>query len=354
MQALDEATLANYIEMLKNSMKPDNEAQTLSRQQYEFLSPQDDFSAYLAAIYGGEVAVDASLRQMAGLGLKSHIDSNFIKISPQTIEFCQTKILLGFRAQETSLSETASNLISTIVVRGGLNVWPGIVDFLIEHLGTEEVEHASHALSLIIEDSNDAFVHAKYRDNLVDLTAKSLELLSQSSSEKVKANLIHAMNMLVLTSNEIVYDQTEKYLEVLVNMIEESGSTLIQFKALQGVTSVLDFRPELIIKSYTKVFDLMLKALIPHDQRISLTAAEFWSGLLYAYLPEGDEQRLAALEEVLPHLVGPLLDCCIFTEEDQMLIDESKDQDIAIFNDKYYESHTVEFTDEGEDMEGTR
>jgi hypothetical protein len=57
-----------------------------------------------------------------------------------------------------------------------------------------------------------------------------------------------------------MYESTESYLEILLTEAK-SGLEDVQLKALQGISIILDFRPELIFKHYEAVFRLMIDAL---------------------------------------------------------------------------------------------
>jgi len=55
---------------------------------------------------------------------------------------------------------------------------------------------------------------------------------------------------------------------------------------------------------------------------------------------------------VLPHLAPQLVECCRFTEADEMQVEETSNNDINVYRGDYYESHDVEYVDpEGQENE---
>lgn len=49
---------------------------------------------------------------------------------------------------------------------------------------------------------------------------------------------------------------------------------------MQGVSTVLEFQPEVVIRHLPNVMSLMYNALLERDQQLGLAACEFWSGLI--------------------------------------------------------------------------
>jgi hypothetical protein len=100
-------------------------------------------------IFGEGEDQDLQLRQTAGLALKSQIDVNFAALDPQIIEYCKVMIMKAYQSSHKVIRETAGNVISLILFRGGLNIWPGILEFFIEKFeqaDDEIIESAARAV----------------------------------------------------------------------------------------------------------------------------------------------------------------------------------------------------------------
>jgi hypothetical protein len=194
-----------------------------------------------------ESKVDPKLRQLAGLGLKSFIDSGYIRIPVEILDSCvKVNVWNAFLSSYETIVKTASIVISTIVLRGGLGAWPEIIDLLTAELKSDNVmrtEHASYAVSLIIEDSSSVFEGTKYDDTLKTLLETLGFLLSNSQSEIILANVIQTINTLIVTSNSVIHEQTENYLDLILQI---GKSEKVYYKILQGICTILDFQPQLI------------------------------------------------------------------------------------------------------------
>ena len=147
-------------------------------------------------IFGEGIDQDVQIRQTAGLALKSQLETNFSNIDPQIIEYSKVMIMKAYDSEEQIISETAGNVISLILLRGGLNIWPGILDFLIEKLHSENnsiVFSAAKAVCFIIEDSGRAFEEPKFAEELDKLlpSLSGLLMAQPAKSEGVIATVIH-------------------------------------------------------------------------------------------------------------------------------------------------------------------
>ena len=78
--------------------------------------------------------ISAGVRQAAGLSLKSQIEANFAKITMQTIYYVQDKLKIAFMDALAVVRKTVANVMAIIIVRGGFNIWPDLLRFLVEKL----------------------------------------------------------------------------------------------------------------------------------------------------------------------------------------------------------------------------
>ena len=106
-------------------------------QQYNQLSESNpDFSKYLALVLSLTEAegVPASVRQPAGLALKSHLDANFAAIPMTAIYYIEERLKRAFYDPQVEVRKTVSSVMSMIMVRGGYNAWPDLLTFLTNSL----------------------------------------------------------------------------------------------------------------------------------------------------------------------------------------------------------------------------
>ena len=76
----------------------------------------------------------ASVRQPAGLALKSHLDANFAAIPMPTIYYIEERLKSAFFDEHVEVRRTVSSVMAMIMVRGGFNAWPELLRFLTDNL----------------------------------------------------------------------------------------------------------------------------------------------------------------------------------------------------------------------------
>lgn len=82
-----------------------------------------------------------------------------------TINFIKDKLKIAFYDKEYSVRKTVSSVMAMIIVRGGINIWPDLLQFLVENLKSTDVsvvENSIHAISIIVEDCSKLFEEENY------------------------------------------------------------------------------------------------------------------------------------------------------------------------------------------------
>ena len=109
--------------------------------------------------------VKAEIKQVAGLTLKTQIHRFFARILMDTINFIKDKLKIAFYDKEYSVRKTVSSVMAMIIVRGGINIWPDLLQFLVENLKSTDVsvvENSIHSISIIVEDCSKLFEEENY------------------------------------------------------------------------------------------------------------------------------------------------------------------------------------------------
>ncbi|CAI2383216.1 unnamed protein product [Moneuplotes crassus] len=328
------------------------EEQRQKQQRLNELSESLEFCCYLALIFGEGTDQDTLIRQKAGLALKSQLDAYFSQISPEMIEYCKGMIIKAYESDEKVICETAGNAISLILFRGGLNIWPDIIEFLTTKLSSDNdssIYSAAKAICFIIEDSSKAFEEPKYAEDLEMLLPALSSILMQqpAKDDNIRSIVIHTINMMIIMNTDVVYRNTEGYLKILLDIIQED-STKLRTRAVQGLTNILDFRMELALSHYESLFEVMLECLKLKDQEVALASAEFWSGLAINRMEndEDDKKRIELIEKVLPILSPILLECCRFAEADRIASLPFNNEDANVYDENYYEDQEDDVDEE--------
>ena len=78
--------------------------------------------------------VNNSVRQVSGLTLKAEIEKNFAYLTMPVIDYIKERLLIAFYDPEYSVRKTVSSIMSTLIVKGGFYIWPGLIEFLTNNL----------------------------------------------------------------------------------------------------------------------------------------------------------------------------------------------------------------------------
>ena len=107
-----------------------------------------------------------------------------------TIYYIQEKLKIAFMDDLAVVRKTVSSVMSMIIVRGGFNVWPDLLKFLIENLqkaGSIQtlnkyqlsiVEASIHTISIIVEDCSSLLHEDSYLTHIEFMLMPVFGLLS--------------------------------------------------------------------------------------------------------------------------------------------------------------------------------
>lgn len=107
-----------------------------------------------------------------------------------TIYYVQSKLQQAFMDEADVIRKTVANVMAIILVRGGLNIWPDLLQFLTNNLPQQGqiptlnkyqlsiVEASIHTISIIFEDCSDLFREEPYASRLDAIVTKIFPLLA--------------------------------------------------------------------------------------------------------------------------------------------------------------------------------
>ncbi len=94
------------------------------------------------------------IRQYAGLILKGFMERSFAELTDENIEYFIVKVKEIYSEANIIIKKTCSNLINTFVRLGGFDLWPKLLNFLLENLKIDtNYESTMDTIQIIIEDS---------------------------------------------------------------------------------------------------------------------------------------------------------------------------------------------------------
>lgn len=199
----------------------------------------------------------------------------------QTIEFIKTQLTSVFNSIDVKIAKTVSQVMALIVLRGGFNIWPELLQFLTGNLGVDcftsdtetnrvnlsIVENSIHTIAIIIEDCSKMFEDMKFRGLITEMFPPICKLINPSYNQTIVSNAINSINILLLTNAEIVLQNMEEYLNVLLNIgtqiyqqnQNESSSggaqsnQKVKWRVVQGITTIMELKMTSIIDRFEVV-----------------------------------------------------------------------------------------------------
>lgn len=136
----------------------------------------------------------------------------------QTIEFIKTKLTSVFKSIDIKICKTVSQVMALIILRGGFNIWPELLQFLTKNLEADcftndaelnrvnlsIIENSIHTIAIIIEDCSKMFEDMKFRGLITEMFPPICKLISPSYNQTIVSNAINSINILLLTNADIV------------------------------------------------------------------------------------------------------------------------------------------------------
>lgn len=237
-QDLDEA-----VKLMSLAQKHDKAHQTML---YETLnSHQKDPKMYvclLRILLGPEV--ETSLREVAGLTLKSLLKRNYHELPNELLSFLKAALLQHFLGSEPRISKILALLINVFVSEKGADLQ--ILEFLLAASRTAN-ESALKCLAIVLEDLRSAsenapvFGSAQF-DHVVQHIANAMLELAQGPS---KALAMQCLNCLIPHLPSNLTNLLQQYL-ALIEAELPGASDEICYRAMEGLEIMSEQRKELI------------------------------------------------------------------------------------------------------------
>lgn len=140
-----------------------------------------------------------------------------------TIYYVQEKLKIAFMDALAVIRKTVANVMAIIIVRGGFNIWPDLLRFLVENLlkagqlslldlySLSIVEASIHTISIIVEDCSDLLQEESYVAQIEFMIQPIFGLLlcpyekfggdlqRQGVHASIETHAINTVNMLLIT-----------------------------------------------------------------------------------------------------------------------------------------------------------
>jgi hypothetical protein len=221
------------------------------------------------------------IRQIAGLSLKGIMERSFANLTDITLEYFKRHILECYLDKNPTIRKTISNLINTFLRHGGMEMWPEILEFLLNHLDTNlGVEMSLETLNIIIEDSG-TYLEENYSEFMHELIPKIFYFLGEMGKRKKgerSDNLIilvlKTLNILVENCSNIMIEQLEMTSDILVNF-HDSENFDMRYHIGQCWLSMMRMKKEVLLDRSANLFIFFVHNFSAENYKMNFIAAEF-------------------------------------------------------------------------------
>ncbi|KAJ3148566.1 hypothetical protein HDU89_004663 [Geranomyces variabilis] len=313
--------LQQLVTLLQNSTSSDNNVQKNVHQQLDVLSRVPEYPNYLACVMASR-ELETSTRAIAALMLKNQLRMHLETMSPDVFATVKAAVVQVLTDEQESVRSAAGSIITTVLSLG-LNLWPEILEVLVNLIDSPQigaVEGAFSALQKICEDS------ARQLDKdqgaaLAFMIPKFIQHFG-SSSWKVRACAIQCCNQFVTMRSEAIVRNMEAYVQGLYQRTGDTES-LVRKNVCQGLVMILEAVPEALANELDNVVKFMLFCTSDTDDEVALEACEFW--LSFAEQEDMQDHLEGYLDDVIPVLLRSM----VYAEDDLIiLLAEAKDNEV--------------------------
>ena len=284
---------------------------------------------------------DYQYAQSAGIiMLKNNVRATYKTIPEDTRSYIRAHILDGLRDHNAQIRNLAGNVVTEIVKQGGIMAWPQVFSELIAMIGNsdgsvsaETQDGAMGALQKICEDNRKALNKSYGGQKPLDTIVPELINFTSSSNSKVRAKAL--LTLCAFTASGVP-DAIKTNLEnILHNLFERANDNDKEVRryACRLFTCITVSFPAVMIPHMPGIIDYIITQMTDDPSSdLALDAAEF-------FFENNEKEELQdSFKQHLGKIIPALLECMIWTKEDQGRIEsqaqedaeqEDREQDIA-------------------------
>lgn len=290
---------------------------------YIFSNPQ---SAPLAGINETEYS---TVRFAAAVNVKTKIALAYSTISPQSLAFIKSAALVTLRDTDRNVSRAAGNVITAMVLHGGLLAWPEIVNDLLTTVANANGdvpmsarEAAMDALCKVCEDNRKVLDRDYQGQRPLDIIIPSLLQFTSLESSRIRIAALNAIHVFLPSKPQALVNSLDQFLSQLFRIAGDENTTVRQM-VCQSFSQLVETAPEKLAPHMEGLVNyIIMQQQSQDDPELALDAAEFWIGA-------GEQERLQAeLAPYMPKIIPVLLQNMIYDEDEvARLMDEQDDAD---------------------------
>ncbi|KAK3706378.1 hypothetical protein LTR37_012756 [Vermiconidia calcicola] len=268
-------------------------------------------------------------RSAAAIVLKNNVKSSYASISEPSKQYIKSTIVLGLQDPSSQIRSYVGNVITEVVRQGKVTGWPQVLPDLASMVANENgraspdaQDGAMGALFKICEDNKRA-LDQEYQAQrpLAFLLPKLLEFTATNNA-KVRSKALAAINIfltepIALTAREHI----NNILPRIVQLTSDNNQDVRRF-VCRSFALLADGMPAVLLPNVEGIVNYTIsQQKETQNQELALDAAEFF------FEASSTASLQDALGPFLNKIVPVLLDCMIYSEEDQLRLETDDDDD---------------------------
>lgn len=296
----------------------------------------NNYLAYLCVTPTAPAGLDANAyhaaRSAAAIMLKNNVKSAYKSIPEASRAYIKSTVVAGLQDGNAQIRSYVGNVITEVVRQGGILGWPQVLPDLLSMVtnengqaSAEAQDGAMGALFKICEDNRRA-LDQDYPNQgrpLAYLLPKFLDLTS-SPSAKIRSRALSAINVFLHEPIPLtVRENIDQILPQIVRLTSDAVEDVRRF-VCRAFSLLADGMPDVLIPHMEGIVDYTLSQQKDvRNQELSLDASEFF------FEASSTASLRDALGPFLNKIVPILLDCMVYSEDDQVRLEgDAEDADV--------------------------
>ena len=297
----------------------------------------NNYLAYLCVTQTPPSGLDANAyhaaRTAAAIMLKNNVKSGYKSIPEASRSYVKSTVITGLQDSNAQIRNFVGNVITEVVRQGGIMGWPQVLPDLLSMVTNENgqaspeaQDGAMGALFKICEDNRRALDHEHPSQGrpLAYLLPKVIEL-TNSPNARIRSRALSTINVFLNEPiSATVRNNIDQILPQIVRLSADTSDDVRRF-VCRSFSLLADGMPAVLIPHMEGIVDYTLSQQKDNaqNQELSLDAAEFF------FEASSTASLRDALGPYLSKIVPTLLDCMVYSEDDQLALEgDAEDADV--------------------------
>lgn len=270
-------------------------------------------------------------RCAAAIMLKNNVKASYKSIQDSSKEYIKSTIFLGLQDKTPQIRNYSGNVITEVVRSGGILGWPQVLPELVSMVANENGQTSAEtqdgamgALFKICEDNRRALDREYQKQRPLTFLLPKLVEFTSHPSPKIRAKALSAINVFLTEPiARTCQENIDEILGRLVQLSSDSSDDVRRF-VCRAFALLADGMPDVLLPHIQGIIDYTIsQQKNQQNAELALDAAEFF------FEASSTPKLRDALGQYLPQIVPVLLDCMIYSEDDQLRLEgDEEDADV--------------------------